>query len=234
MVLRHLPGNLAITPSMEYRGTGHRVLEATLSSASPIGHLSLRALKEGQARTIKPPALAVSVIGNVGKCALLIHEGVTNQQITCFELITDLCDPYFVAKQFGLAEHNLIASASSATIPILDSRVLKATKLALPPLPEQAAIVRYLDYVDRRIRRYVAAKRKLIALLEEERKQRHINRSRHPRLLTLQRYRLEVVGRVGSASANWQRPQVTRRILRLVSTIEGGEYSGKTQGVATT
>ena len=40
----------------------------------------------------------------------------------------------------------------------------------LPPLDEQRAIVRYLDYVDRRVRRYVAAKRKLIALLEEERK----------------------------------------------------------------
>ena len=41
--------------------------------------------------------------------------------------------------------------------------------LPLPPLSEQAAIVRYLDYVDRRVRRYVEAKRKLIALLEEER-----------------------------------------------------------------
>ena len=29
--------------------------------------------------------------------------------------------------------------------------------------------MRYLDYVDRRVRRYVVAKRKLIALLEEER-----------------------------------------------------------------
>ena len=46
----------------------------------------------------------------------------------------------------------------------------------LPPLPEQAAIVRYLDYVDRRIRRYVGAKRKLIALLEEE-KQAVINQA---------------------------------------------------------
>ena len=41
--------------------------------------------------------------------------------------------------------------------------------LPLPPLAEQRAIVRYLDYVDRRVRRYVAAKRKLIGLLEEER-----------------------------------------------------------------
>jgi len=39
--------------------------------------------------------------------------------------------------------------------------------LAYPPLGEQAAIVRYLDYMDRRIRRYIRAKQKLIKLLEE-------------------------------------------------------------------
>ena len=37
----------------------------------------------------------------------------------------------------------------------------------LPPLPEQTAIVRFLDYIDRRIRRYIRAKQKLIKLLEE-------------------------------------------------------------------
>ncbi|MBI3329428.1 MAG: restriction endonuclease subunit S [Nitrospinae bacterium] len=36
----------------------------------------------------------------------------------------------------------------------------------LPPLPEQATIVRFLDYVDRRIRRYIRAKQTLIKLLE--------------------------------------------------------------------
>ena len=46
----------------------------------------------------------------------------------------------------------------------------------VPPLAEQRSIVRYLDYVNRRIRRYVAAKRKLIALLEEER-QAVVNRA---------------------------------------------------------
>ena len=39
----------------------------------------------------------------------------------------------------------------------------------IPPLDEQAAIVRYLDDADQRIRAYVSTKEKLIALLEEER-----------------------------------------------------------------
>ena len=46
----------------------------------------------------------------------------------------------------------------------------------LPPLPEQTAIVRFLDHADRRIRRYIRAKQKLITLLEEQ-KQAIINRA---------------------------------------------------------
>ena len=38
----------------------------------------------------------------------------------------------------------------------------------LPPFPEQAAVVRFLDHTDRRIRRYIRAKQKLIKLLEEQ------------------------------------------------------------------
>ena len=56
------------------------------------------------------------------------------------------------------------------TIMHIYSSQLKYLWLPLPPLPEQAAIVRYLDYVDRRIRRYVTAKRKLVGLLEEEKR----------------------------------------------------------------
>ena len=46
---------------------------------------------------------------------------------------------------------------------------IKSVCIPLPPLPEQAAIVRYLDHVDRRIRRFISAKQRLIALLKEER-----------------------------------------------------------------
>ncbi len=49
-------------------------------------------------------------------------------------------------------------------------------RLPLPPLSEQTAIVRYLDYVDRRVRRLVRAKQKLIALLTEQ-KQAIIHRA---------------------------------------------------------
>ena len=51
-----------------------------------------------------------------------------------------------------------------------------AASIPLPPLPEQHAIVRYLDGADRRIRRHIRAKERLIELLEEQ-KQAIIHRA---------------------------------------------------------
>ena len=45
---------------------------------------------------------------------------------------------------------------------------IKRVALALPPLPEQVAIARFLDHATSRIERYIRAKEKLIALLEEQ------------------------------------------------------------------
>ena len=50
----------------------------------------------------------------------------------------------------------------------LDSHSYLSERVAFPPLPEQTAIVRFLDHADRRIQRYIRAKQKLIALLEEQ------------------------------------------------------------------
>ena len=46
--------------------------------------------------------------------------------------------------------------------------VFASQTLPLPSHSEQTAIVRFLDHADRRIRRYIRAKEKLIALLEEQ------------------------------------------------------------------
>ncbi|MEN6527858.1 MAG: restriction endonuclease subunit S [Candidatus Polarisedimenticolia bacterium] len=51
-----------------------------------------------------------------------------------------------------------------------------AIPVAVPPLAEQVAIVRFLDHADRRIQRCIRAKRKLIELLEEQ-KQAIIHRA---------------------------------------------------------
>ncbi len=46
--------------------------------------------------------------------------------------------------------------------------IFASQTVPLPPISEQAAIVRFLDHTDRRIRRYIRSKEKLIALLEEQ------------------------------------------------------------------
>ena len=45
---------------------------------------------------------------------------------------------------------------------------LKRVSILVPSLSEQTAIVRYLDYIHQRIRRYISTKQKLIKLLEEQ------------------------------------------------------------------
>jgi type I restriction enzyme, S subunit len=58
----------------------------------------------------------------------------------------------------------------------LSHGAIKSVIIPVPPLPEQSAIVRFLDHTDRRIQRYISAKRKLIALLNEQ-KQAIIHRA---------------------------------------------------------
>ena len=75
--------------------------------------------------------------------------------------------------------------------------------LPLPPLAEQFAIVRYLDHADRCIRRYVEAKQKLIALLEEE-KQAVINQAVTRGLDPNVRLRPSGVEWLGDVPTHWE------------------------------
>lgn len=68
------------------------------------------------------------------------------------------------------------ASTFGAKMPRADWQYVGGMELTWPPLPDQAAIVRYLDHVDRRIQKYIRAKQKLIALLNEQ-KQAIIHRA---------------------------------------------------------
>ena len=99
---------------------------------------------------------------------------------------------------------------------------IKSVCIPRPPLPEQAAIARYLDHVDRRIRRYVSAKRKLIALLEEE-KQAIVNQAVTQGLDPNVRLKPSGVEWLGDVPEHWE----TMRTRFLLKEVDTRSTSGK-------
>ncbi len=91
----------------------------------------------------------------------------------------------------------------------------------VPPVDEQAAIVRFLDHVDRPIRRYIRAKERLIELLEEQ-KQAIIHRAVTGQIdvRTGQRYpayKDSSVERLGKVPAHWD----IQRLCQCASIVGG-------------
>ena len=74
----------------------------------------------------------------------------------------------FRALQSTAVTYQFHVEANGVTRYGLSHSAIKSVWLPLAPLPEQAAIVRFLDHADRRIRRYIHAKQKLVKLLEEQ------------------------------------------------------------------
>ena len=61
------------------------------------------------------------------------------------------------------------AESVGIAYPAISEKKLGDIRILLPPPDEQTAIVRFLDHADEQIQRYIAGKKRLIALLEEER-----------------------------------------------------------------
>ena len=100
-------------------------------------------------------------------------------------------------------------------MPRADWRFIGDMRIPLPSLAEQTAIVRYLDHVDRRIRRYVGAKRKLIGLLEEE-KQAVINQAVTRGLDPNVRLKPSGVEWLGDMPEHWEVRRLKRVLHRLI------------------
>ena len=95
-------------------------------------------------------------------------------------------------------------------VPSLSEGDQAILSIPLPPIPEQRAIVRYLDYVGRRIRRYITAKQKLIDLLEEE-KQAIINQAVTRGLDPDVRLKPSGVEWLGDVPEHWEAVQLGRK-----------------------
>ena len=108
----------------------------------------------------------------------------------------------------------------------LDWTDFRDLSCVVPPLPEQAAVVRFLDHADRRIRRYIRAKQKLIELLEEQ-KQAIIHQAVTGQIdvrtgQPYPAYKPSGLDRLGDVPAHW-------RLVRLkeVARVQTGLTLGK-------
>ena len=125
---------------------GPSSIGTSIGVGTPVRHLAPTAFAQGKARLINGPAIFVIVIGaTAGKMALLDGEGATNQQITAFELRKEDIAPQFCIQQLRLSECWLKSTASTATIPILDSGTVKRLPVDFPSAEEQREILEFLD-----------------------------------------------------------------------------------------
>jgi type I restriction enzyme S subunit len=104
---------------------------------------------------------------------------------------------------------------------------LKLIRVQVPSVEEQSAIVRYLDHVDRRIRKYIRAKQKLIALLNEQ-KQAIIHQAVTGQIdvrtgKPYPKYKPSGVPWLGAVPEHWE----TSKLSRLVRSSNAGEVIDK-------
>ena len=109
----------------------------------------------------------------IGKTALIRElpypESAVNEHVFVLRVAQNCKAGYLYNSLRSLRVQEAIwQEVTGSAQPGLNSSFTKSITLPLPPLPEQTAIVRFLDHADRRTRRYIRAKQKLIALLEEQ------------------------------------------------------------------
>ena len=117
-----------------------------------------------------------------------------------------------------------------SAVPGLDREDAYQRLAPVPLLPEQTAIVRFLDHAGRRIQRYIRAKQKLIALLEEQ-KQALIHQAVTGQIdvhtgQPYPAYKLSGVEWLGDVPAHWQVARLKFVAAKIVDCLhETPKYS---------
>ena len=166
------------TPSSDdsrYWGNVHVwVTPADVSRSTRIRGSQRQLTQEGllscSAELMPAGSIVVTSRAPVGNVALAEVPFCTNQGCKVLVPNTDEIDSAFAFNLLHALQPELQSLAKGTTFTEVSGSTVGDVPLPLPPLPEQAAIVRFLDHADRRIRRYIRAKEELIALLEESRR----------------------------------------------------------------
>ena len=139
----------------------NRNIQSTARKISLLGY-------ESCGTTLAPSgSVAISIRAPIGHLGILCDTACVNQGCRLLVPNESIASEYL---HYGLetTRSKLESLGRGSTFKELSRETLADFRLALPPVEEQRAIVRFLDHADRRIRRYIQAKKKLIELLEEQ------------------------------------------------------------------
>ena len=144
-----------------------------------------------------------------------------HQRVYLFSDFSDVLGKFFFHYLKSTLRHETSQGTAKSTVESLRLPMLQNFPVPLPPHEEQAAIVRYLDDADHRIRAYVSAKERLIALLEEER-QAIIHQAVTKGLDPNVRLKPSGVEWLGDVPEHWQR----RRMKNILQPIDQRSSTG--------
>ncbi len=167
-------------PSYEIRYLDIGSVGTGILTARP-KHLRFAAAPSRARRVVRDGDTIVSTVRTYLKAIYFIERD--SDELVCstgFAVLTPSTGtlPKFVSYlcQSSAFTDRVTADSVGIAYPAIVETSLGAFHVAVPPLPEQAAIVSFLDHADRKIRHYIRAKQQLIKLLEEQ-KQAIIHRA---------------------------------------------------------
>lgn len=151
------------------------------------------------------------------RVGLVRNRGIITSAYLAFDVKRGLASEYAFGYLSALDSLKVYYGMGSGLRQNLDWSDFKRLPMLLPPAEEQGAIVRYLGHANRRIDQAIAAKRKLIRLLEEQ-KQVIINQAVTRGLDRNVPMKESGVNGLGPTPAHWQ----ITAVGRLVSFVTSG------------
>jgi len=145
------------------------------------------------------------------------HSGMITGAYTVFECLNPTSSDFFELFYRAMDDRKLLSPLYSGLRNTIPPGRFLGTKTPQPPVDEQAAIVRFLGYLNGKLERTIRAKRKVIALLNEQ-KQAIIHRAVTRGLVSSASLKPSGVPWLGDIPAHWE----VRRLRTIVRRIDQG------------
>lgn len=176
-------------------------------------------------KCVRPDELVINIMlawnGSIGVSR---YSGIVSPAYCVYRFGSSAHPWYF---HYLLKSSRYKALIKTVSTGVIESRLrlysddLHRLEALLPPLPEQSAIVRFIDHVERKIRKYTRAKQKMIKLLEEQKQaiiSRVVTRGLDPNV----RMKTSGVEGLGDVPEHWE-VVLNQRIFKEVIRSHGGK-----------